>query len=133
MTDQQEYRFNLLGRALFMMLFLLIISVHVQRSEKQIYVATQYEILSEVHTDSGHAIPVDFIQAPSFQKSLASFIDKTGLSLFNDNYKISADNSRITQRIILLLKSFLSLKPISNCRFYYHLFHIDSQEPPLLS
>jgi hypothetical protein len=134
MKNQSEDRFNFLGRVLLMVLFLLVICAHFDKSEKQTYFATQYEILSEIHSNSAHAVCVDFIQAPVIQKSLVTLNDKSGISLFNEDLKISADNNRISKRIILFQKSLLSsLNPQSICRFYYHLFPIDTQEPPLLS
>jgi len=133
MKNQHEDQFSFLGKVLLMVLFLLVIGARFDKSEKQIYYATQYEILSEIHSNSGHAVCVDLFQAPIVQKSLVTLNDKSGLSLFNEYFKISADNSSINQKIILLQQSLLSPKPISNCRFYYHLLPIDSQEPPLLS
>jgi len=133
MKNQPEDQFNWLGRVLFMALFLLMLAVHSDQSDKPTYFGAQYELLSEIHSDSDHAILVDFIQPPSFQKTLVSFADKTGLLLFNQTFKITVDNHHITQRIILIQKSLLSLRPTSTCRFYYHLFPINADEPPLLS
>ena len=133
MTHQEEDRFNFLGRVLFMVFFLLIICIQSNKSEKNTFFHSQYEVITEVNAASGNALCVDFIQAPIIQKSLVTFNDKTGLSLFNANFKLSCDNSGISHEFVLLKITSLSQKPISNCRFYYHLFSIDSTEPPILS
>lgn len=133
MTSQQEDRVIFLGRVLFMVLFLFVLSVKFDKPERQTYFAAQYELITEIHSGSNNALCVDSVQLPSLQKSLVSFTDKTGFSLFNESFKLSFDNSRITQRIILLQKSAPSRAAVSSCRFYYHLFSTDAQEPPLLS
>ena len=134
MTNQKEDRFYYLGRILFMAFFLCIICVQSHKSEKNTFFHSQYEIITEIHATSGNAVCVDFIQAPILQKRLITLSDKTGFSLFNQSFKITADNNRFDQRILLLQKSLLTLKPfITGSRFYYHLFPIAAQEPPLLS
>lgn len=133
MNTQQEDRFNFLGRVLFMVLFLLVICAHFDRVEKTTYFSTQYELISEIHSISNHAVCVDFFQTPTLQRNLVTLNDKTGFYLLNENFKLSFDNSLMSHKIILLQKSILSLKPIINSRFQYHLFSLDAGEPPLLS
>ena len=133
MNTQQEDRFNFLGRVLFMVLFVLVICAHFDRVEKTTYFSTQYELISEVHSISNHAVGVDFFQTPTLQKNLVTLNDKIGFYLLNENFKLSFDNSLMNHKIILLQKSFLSLKPVINSRFQYHLFSLDAGEPPLLS
>jgi len=133
MNTQQEDRYNLLGRVLFMVLFLLVICAHFDRVEKTTYFSTQYELINEIHSISNHAVCVDFFQIPTLQKNLFTLNDKTGFYLLNESFKLSFDNSLISHKIILLQKSILSLKPVINNRFQYHLFSLDAGEPPLLS
>jgi len=134
MINRDENRFNFIGRILFMVFFLCIICIQSNKSEKNTFFHSQYEVITELHAVSGNAICVDFIQAPILQKSLITLSDKIGFSLFNQSFKLTADNSRFAQRITLLQKSLLTLKPIDNAsRFYYHLFAPTAQEPPLLS
>jgi len=133
MNTQQDDRFNLLGRVLFMVLFLLVICAHFDRVEKTTYFSTQYELISEIHSISNHAVCVDFFQTPTLQKNLVTLNDKTGFYLLNENFKLSFDNSLMSHKIILLQKSILSLKPVINSRFQYRLFSLDAGEPPLLS
>jgi hypothetical protein len=133
MNTQQEDRYNLLGRVLFMVLFLLVICAHFDRVEKTTYFSTQYELINEIHSISNHAVCVDFFQIPTLQKNLFTLNDKTGFYLLNESFKLSFDNSLISHKIILLQKSILSLKPDINNRFQYHLFSLDAGEPPLLS
>ena len=133
MKTQQEDRFNFIGKVLFMVLFVLVICAHFDRVEKPIFFSTQYESISEIHSISNHAVCVDFFQTPTLQKNLVTLNDKTGFYLLNENFKLSFDNSLLSHKILLLQKSILSLKPVINSRFRYHLFALDAGEPPLLS
>ena len=133
MITQQEDRFNFLGRVLFMVLFLLVICVHIDRVEKTTYFSTQYELISEFHSISNQAVCVSAVQTPSLQKNQVTLDDKRGLYLLNENFKLSYDNNLISNKIILLQKSFLSLKPLINKRFQYYFFALNAVEPPLLS
>ena len=133
MKNYQEDRFNNLGRVILMLLFLTVICAHFNRSDKQTYYASQFEQIAEIHADSAHAVYVDFLQVSSFQKNLISFLDKTGFSLFNENFRISVESQNINQRIVLLRKSLQYRKPSSFDRFYYHLFSANRNEPPLFS
>jgi hypothetical protein len=133
MNTLQEDRVDFLGRLLFMVLFALVICAHFERVEKTIYFSTQYELISEIHSISNHAVCVDFFQTPTLQKNLVTLNDKTGFYLLNENFKLSFDNSLMNHKITLLQKSIPSLKPIINKRFQYHLFSLDAGEPPLLS
>jgi hypothetical protein len=133
MQHREEDRFAFLGRILFMVFFLMIICMQSNKSEKDTFFHSRYEIACNIHDISGHAVCVDAIQTPAAQKSLITLNDKTGLTLFNEDFKQSCDNSRINRQFVLLRKTTLSATPVSNCRFYYHLFSLDPTEPPLLS
>ena len=133
MKDQQEDRVDLLGRVLFMVLLLLVICAHFDRVEKTIYFSTQYELITEFHSISNQAVCVDFFQIPTLQKNLVTLNDKTGFYLLNENFKLSSENNIMSHKINLLQKLILSLKPLINKRFQYHLFALDAGEPPLLS
>ena len=133
MKTQQEDNINFLGRVLFMVLFLLVICVHFDRVKKTTYFSTQYELISEFHSISNHAVCVDFFQVPTLQRNQVTLNDKTGFYLLNESFRLSFDNCLINHKINRLQKSILSLKPIINSRFQYHLFSLDAGEPPLLS
>ena len=133
MTNQNNDKFNFLGRALFMVLFLLVICAHFDRSEKQTYFASQYKLITEMNSISNHAVSVGFFQTPIIQKSLPSGIDRSGLLLFNGTFKIVFDNCRINQKIILQQKKSFQIKPDCDFRFQYHLSRVDTGEPPYLS
>jgi len=133
MTNQNEDNCSYVGRVLFMVLFLLVICAHFDKSEKQTYFAPQYELITEMHSLSNHAVFTGFIQAPVILKSLATGYDKTGFSLFNENFKLFYDNRSINRKLILIQKNSFNIKPACYCRFQYHLFRVDTGEPPLLS
>ena len=133
MITQQEDRFNFLGRVLYLVLFLLVICAHSDRVENTTYFSTQYELISEFHSISNHAVCVDFFQVPTLQRNQVTLNDKTGFYLLNENFRLFFDNCLMNHKINLLQKSILSLKPLINKRFQYHLFSLDTGEPPLLS
>ena len=133
MRTQQEDRFNLLGRVLYLVLFLLVICAHSDRAEKTTYFSTQYELISEFHSISNHAVCVDFFQVPTLHRNQVTLNDKTGFYLLNKNFRLSFDNCQMNHKINRIQKSILSLKPLINKRFQYHLFSLDTGEPPLLS
>jgi len=133
MTNRNEDNCNYIGRVLFMVLFLLVICAHFDKSEKQTYFAPQYELITEMHSLSNQAVFTGFIQAPVNLKSLATGYDRTGFSLFNENFKLFNDNRSFNRRLILNQKKSFHIKPACYCRFQYHLFRVDTDELPLLS
>jgi hypothetical protein len=115
-----------------MVFFLFIICVKADNPERHNNFVSHYEMMTEMQSVSGNIAIIDFIQTPFLLKSLVTLRDNTGFTLFHQNFKLTADNNRISQQYNLLQKTVLSPVPVSSCRFYYHLFPLDSNEPPLL-
>ena len=133
MKTQQEDNINFLGRVLFMVLFLLVIFVHLDRVERNMYFSTHNELISEFHSISNHAVSVNCLPTPTLQKDQVTLSDKTGFYLLNENLRLSFDNCMMSHKINLQQKTNITLKPVINNRFQYQLFALDAEEPPLLS
>ena len=133
MIDRKTDIINYLGSALFIIFFFLLISSFTDKSVKQTKNTIQFELVFELHSNSGNAIIAEAFQLPSFQKNCLSFIDKTNFRLFNENLKVTSYNRNIAQRILLLQINQVSIKPLIIRRFYYHLSLPDTEEFSILS
>jgi len=120
---------NFLGAAFIIVLFVLLFSAFSDTPVKETIATYQFELRSDYHSDKAKDILADAVQLPSLQKSCLSLSNNP----FNENYKISADNRKISQSYILLQKIQLSVKPVTAFRFYYHLFPNEAEDPPVLS
>jgi hypothetical protein len=133
MIQGKEDRANYLGITVFIVFFFLFISAFSDQSINRTKATSRCELITELHLDPVNAIPINIVQLPSFQKSWVSFLDKLNIRLFNEDFKISSFNNKISIKNILLQKTQLSIKPIFICRFYYHLSSTDTEELPVLS
>jgi len=133
MTDRKEVIIQNLGKALFLVLFLIVCASVSGSSEKLTYNDAQYEVLTGLHSSPVKAIIAEFIQMPVYHKSLMTSIDNTGFTFCNIKFKLTIVNRNIAQQIISIEKTSLSLKPLSSCRFYYHVFSKDDKKLPALS
>ena len=133
MENRKEDIGNYFGRALFIMLFFLLIAAFSDRSVKQSNDPVQYEFVAESITNSAQAVSPDAVQLPLFYKEWISFVDKMSIHFFNENFKITADNKNIAQRLNILHQTELVIKPLTICRFYTHHFPIEAEELPVLS
>lgn len=128
MINKKENIINFLSAVFAMALFLFVISSFSNNSVKQNN-TFQHELISEIHPNNVNAVNVDAFQFPSYKK--------TGVSLlkifFNENHQTVADNRKIVQIIIFNQKNQLLIKPLSICRFYYHLFSKNAKDLPVLS
>lgn len=131
MNDKRGNRNDYLGSTIFIVLFFLIICAFSKNSDKPIGNANQYGIASELHSN---ITILNDVQQVFCQKSLIPFIDKMNIKLFNESLKMVTDNRMINQRIILLQKAKLLIKPIIALhRFYYQYQYIDTEDFPILS
>lgn len=128
MINKKENIINFLSAVFAMALFLFVISSFSDNSIKQNN-TFQHELISEIHPNNVNAVNVDAFQFPSYKK--------TGVSLlrifFNENHQTVADNRKIVQTIIFNQRNQLLIKPLSICRFYYHLFSKNAKDLPVLS
>lgn len=129
MMNQKEDITNYLGRALFVVLFFLLIGAFSDQSVKPSGFPIKVQLVTESHPSS---IIADAIQLPLFQKNLASFIDKNSFQLFNTIFKRFADNKKFIQRFISLQQTELLIKPSTLFMLYYHLIPEDTGDVPIL-
>ena len=122
-----------LGKALFIVLFLLIVAAFSDRSNQPSIKPVSHELVSEWLSKSAQAISTDAVQLPLFEKNRVSAVDKLILPLFNPTFKLSADNRKIAQRFFSLRQTELVIKPFAMSRFYYHLFPKEAEDVPVLS
>ena len=129
MKDLQENVTNYLGRALFVVLFFLLLGTFSDNTFKPSSFPVKIQSIAELHSD---CVIADAGQLPLFQKNWVSFGPKTSFQRFTSAFKSFIYNRTITQRFIVVQKSELSIKPPSYFRFYLHLFPKDSDEVPIL-
>jgi hypothetical protein len=133
MINRKEDMVNFLDTAIFMVLVLLLVSFFYAEMTKRNDQPFQNNFMSMTVNSSQNAVTVDVIQLPLYDKSWVSLFDKSNFTFFNEGLKIFADNKEITLRINTILKTQLQIKPPNPCRFYRHLFPIDSDALPNLS
>ena len=122
-----------LENILFIVFFFIFIAAFSGQSAHQTHQASSYGLTTEFHSNHAKAIVVNGIQFSSLQKGCLTLLYNTNPSLFNENFKIFADNRNITRRIIILHQTQLKIKPMIMCRFYFHLLSADTEELPILS
>jgi hypothetical protein len=132
MINQKEDIINSIGKTIFIVFFFLLISSFSNKSDKQTNDISQCKVIYELHSNPAQAVIVGDFSLPSVQKSV-TLLDNINSNFFNEDLKIFADSKKITQRIILLQKTQLSIKPITICRFYCHRFSTEVDEIPILS
>ena len=132
MVDRKENS-TYLARIIFMLLFFVVLFSSNGRSEKPTYNDAPYGLSPEFHSTTANAVIADPCQLPVFQKYLPTSFDANGFILYNLKFKIIADDNAISQQLNFIEKTTALIKPQSSCRFYYHLFHIDTNDSPILS
>jgi len=128
MINKKENIINFLSAVFAMAAFLFVISSFSDNSIKQNN-TFQHELISEIHQNNVNAVNVDAFQFPSYKKAGVSLLR----IFFNENHQTVADNRKIIQAIIFHQRNKLLIKPLSICRFYYHLFSKNAKDLPVLS
>ena len=133
MLNHKEDTINYLGTILFIVLCFFFISDLSDKSANQAYDSSQSALVSDLHSNPAKAVIVKTIPLPSLQKSCLSLLFNANFNFHNENFKVFADDRKISQSILLLHKTQLKIKPLSVCRFYYTMLSADSEELPFLS
>lgn len=118
-----------LGTAIIIVFFMLIFSSFSDKPITPTDRSSRYELKTGFHSDQDEAIISEAVRLPSVQKSSVLLFH----NIFNDTYKVISNDKTITQGFIELQKTLLTIKPITSCRFYYHLFTKDADDLPVLS
>lgn len=120
---------NSFGTAIFVVLFMLIITSFSDKSIKPTDGGSQFELNSCFHSDQHKSVISEAVSLPSVQKRAILLLQYN----FNDSYKVIANNKTINQVFIELKKMQFIIKPVCFYRFYYHLFSKDNDDLPVLS
>ena len=133
MIKSKEYKNEHLTSTIFIVMLFFFICGFSNPQKKTCNHIIQYpERVSELRTNT--VAVYLYFQHPSYQKSqVSSFADKMNFKIFNAHFKVIADNSAIYQKIMVLQKVELSIKPLVIQRFYHPYLCIDSEDLPILS
>jgi hypothetical protein len=129
MIRQAQDKKDYFGTVVFIVLFFLFVCSFSKKSDKPVYGAFQYELVSAVHSNIA---ALNDAQQLYYHKSLLSLTDKTVFKLFNENFKIAIENSLIHQRILYLQKSQPLIKLVILHRFYYQYYYTNTDDLPVL-
>lgn len=129
MIKQNHHKINYLGIVIFPILLFICVSAFNETLVKPINNKSQYEIAS-VHSP---LIVLNNFPQFSFNNCLVTVIDKENFKLFNQHFKLLADNRLFIRQYIFLQKTLLSIKPVFPPGFYYQFLFSDREEPPVLS
>ena len=133
MLNQKEDIANYFGTLFLMVLIFIAFASFSNKSADQITLSSQYQPKSELSLNTTKAVVADAVQLPSIQNSCLPLIHNYISNLFNQTCKISADNSKITQRFIVLKETELLIKPLPPLWLCILLLPPDAQEPGILS
>jgi len=130
MNKNKEDIIRHLGTTIFFVLcFFLLATFHQNSNNPNVTGAFQYQIATL------HAFAVsskDIPQLSSLQ-GFISLVDEMNFKHFNEQLKLLTDNRLINQRIILLRKVELLIKPVILQESYYHHLSLCSEDLPVLS
>jgi len=133
MLDKRQEILTSSGRIIFVALLFLVVASFTNKQKEQANFSSRYETLAELQPNSAHAVITHLFVLPTIQNSQPTVVDNSGISLYNDSYKVMADNKTFSHRFIVLQQKTKLQKPLFTIRFYYHLFPIAAQDPPALS
>ncbi len=134
MREENRYSIDSWVRAIFVILFFLIISsAFSDKPVKQYHAADQQELVSALSHVNNEATAVISIQIPVYQKHWLLLMNRLHVNFSDYHHKIVADNIILTQVLLSLREVHLSIKPLLSLTSYYYLFSENSRELPVLS
>jgi hypothetical protein len=133
MIRQDADKFDFLGSILFVFLFFLFVCAFSDKQFHETHYSVQYEIVNSSSSNPAKAIISPTIKLPSFQKTWVSCIDKMNFKLCNESFKLASDSYSINQKINVVQKLGLIIKPLTLRTFYHYYLLQDSDEQPVLS
>jgi hypothetical protein len=130
MISRKEDRIEHLGTTiLFVLCFFLLAAFHQNSNNPVVTGAFQYQIAT-LHT---FAVSSKEIPQLSSLQGFVSLFDEMNFKRFNEQLRLLTDNRLINQRIVLLRKVELLIKPVILQEFYYHHLLLCSEDLPVLS
>jgi hypothetical protein len=137
MISNKEDTTSYLETILFIVFFFIFTSAYSDKPNYQTSntfpYSLQYALESIGRPDRLSAIIVDGIQIPSFLKSCIDTFYDSFLYFFNEHYRISAWNCKISQNIKLSQSTRLEIDIQPVWRFYFHFTSTGSEDIPVLN
>jgi hypothetical protein len=137
MTSNKEDIANYPETIFFIVFFFLLASVFSDKSDFQTSYTLPYSLQNELetgyHSDPPGAVIVDGSQIPPVLKSCVDILYGSNLNFYNQYYRISGDNRKISQSIKIFQKTRLEIEPLPVWRFYFHTASTDTEDLPVLS
>jgi hypothetical protein len=134
MINSKSESNNLLGRLIFLCLFLLLISILSDHSVKSSNTTFQSGSVSAYHSKTAMAVINVAVQLPSYHSNLISQSDKFSIRIFNKSFKLITDNSKIFNKLSHLQKNqLIIIKPSFILRFYHYLCLGENDDSLILS
>jgi len=130
MIQEGKGRSNYFGSAVFTVLICLFLYVLSGNSAKHAGSDLPYKFVVESQSNAAAIVE---IQQFHFQKSHVPFIDRSDLKSCNEGLKLIAVNHALHQRIFLLQRARLLVKPLLLQRFYNQYHSMDTDDLPALS
>jgi hypothetical protein len=121
---------NYLDSAVFMVLFFIFICAFAGNTEQPAARDSHYKSVSE---QQNYVIALNDAQQFSVPKYVIRNIENTDFKPVSDSYKILDNNRSLYQKILVLRKIELLIKPIIHSRFYYQYHSVDTDDLPVLS
>ncbi len=129
MIRQSENKIEHLGTTIiFILCFLFLALFHQNPNNPEFSGAFQCQI----STKHSFALPAKDIPQLSSLQGFMSRFDEMNFIHFTEQFKLSADNRLINQRIEFLHKVALLIKPVCQ-EFYYHQQSLSPEDLPVLS
>jgi hypothetical protein len=129
MTRQSENRIDHLATTIiFGLCFFLFIEFHQDSNNPDITGAFQ----NQIETLQTIAVSLKEIPHLFILQYFISLSDEINFNNFNYQLKLITDNRIINQKIILLRRVYLLIKPVYQ-EFYYHQQSLSSEDIPILS
>jgi hypothetical protein len=137
MTSNNEDTTNYLETILFIVFFFVFASAFSDKSDYQdsntFPYSLQYELESFGQPNQLSAVTVDGVQIPPALKTCIDAFYYSGLNYFNEHFRISAWNSKISQNIKSSRNAGLEIDTPPFWRFYFYFTSADREDFPILS
>lgn len=137
MTNNKEDTTNYLETILFLVFFFVFASAFSDKSDYQASItfpnSLQYELESIGQPNQLSAVTVDGVQIPSALKTCIDTFYDSRLYYFNEHFRISAWNSKISQNIKSSRNARLEIDTQPFWRFYFYFTSADREDFPFLS
>jgi biopolymer transport protein ExbB/TolQ len=121
------------AKLVFVFLLFVFVSAFQSRSSQKEAHPVSCESIYELHAQNNHAVVLNLVQIPSFQKDWLTVEERNHFSEADQKQKIFTDNDKINHLILSLQKIQLKIEPELTLKFFYHLFSSSAKDYLILS